>query len=174
MLSYRSLCLLGFLGCVGGLAFALYLQHFKGFEPCPMCIFQRVAMAGAGLFFLIGALHNPKGGGRWAYAVLADLCAIAGVIIAARHVWLQGLPADQVPACGPTLDYLLGMLPVMEVVQMVLKGDGNCAKIDAQWLGLSLPMWTMITFIGLSFWAMLAAALPTIAERRAAASATRS
>lgn len=167
MPSYRTLSFLGFLACVSGLAFALYLQHFKGFEPCPMCIFQRVAMAGAGAFFLLGALHAPERGGRWVYAVLAGLCAIAGAIVAGRHVWLQGLPADQVPACGPTLDYLLGMLPVMEVVQMVLKGDGNCAKIDAQWLGLSLPMWTMIAFIGLSFWALMSAALPMLAERRA-------
>ncbi|MCC2655093.1 MAG: disulfide bond formation protein [Panacagrimonas sp.] len=164
--SYRLLSFLGFLGCVGGLAFALYLQHFKGFEPCPMCIFQRVAMAAAGAFFLLGAIHGPKGGGRWVYASLAGLGAIGGALIAARHVWLQNLPADQVPACGPTLDYLLGMLPVMEVVQMVLKGDGNCAKIDAQWLGLSLPTWTLVAFIALILWALLTVVLPKMAQRR--------
>lgn len=169
MPSYRQLSFLGFLACVAGLAFALYLQHFKGFDPCPMCIFQRVAMAGAGLAFLLGALHNPKSWGRWIYAALADVAAVIGALIAGRHVWLQGLPADQVPACGPTLDYLLGMMPVMEVVQMVLKGDGNCAKIDAAWLGLSLPMWTLIAFAGLSFWAILSVLLPLILERRTAA-----
>lgn len=168
MHSYRLLSFLGFLGCVGGLAFALYLQHFKGFEPCPMCIFQRVAMAVAGLFFLLGALHGPKGGGRWVYSGLAGLGAIGGALIAARHVWLQNLPADQVPACGPTLDYLLQEmgLPVLEVVQMILKGDGNCAKIDAQWLGLSLPTWTMIAFIGLLVWAVLTVVLPRNAPSR--------
>ena len=166
MSSFRQLSFLGFLACVGGLAFALYLQHFKGFEPCPMCIFQRVAMAGAGIAFLLGAIHNPKTWGRWVYAGLADLAAIIGALIAGRHVWLQSLPADQVPACGPTLDYLMGMLPVMEVVQMVLKGDGNCAKIDAAWLGLSLPGWTLVAFIGLSFWAVLTALLPLVFERR--------
>lgn len=164
--SYRNLSLLGFLACVGGLAFALYLQHFRGYDPCPMCIFQRVAMAAAGLFFLLGAIHAPTGGGRWVYAGLADLAAISGALIAGRHVWLQNLPADQVPACGPTLDYLLGMLPVMEVVQMVLKGDGNCAKIDAAWLGLSLPLWTLIAFVGLSLWAMLTVMLPIVLQRR--------
>lgn len=174
MLSYRSLCLLGFLGCVGGLAFALYLQHFQGYEPCPMCIFQRVAMLAAGLFFLVGALHNPAGGARWFYAVMADLAAIVGALIAGRHVWLQNLPPDQVPACGPTLDYLLQEmgLPVFEVVQMILKGDGNCAKIDAQWLGLSLPLWTMIAFIALSLWAMLTVVLPMILQRRGAVSSS--
>ncbi len=130
-----------------------------------MCIFQRVAMAGAGLAFLVGALHNPPGAGRWVYAALADLCATAGALIAGRHVWLQSLPEDQVPACGPTLDYLMDMLPVMEVIQMVLKGDGNCAKIDAAWLGLSLPAWTLIAFIGLGLWAILSALLPHIASR---------
>jgi disulfide bond formation protein DsbB len=154
-MSFRKLSIVGFLACIGGLAFALYLQHFQGYEPCPMCIFQRVAMLGAALFFLLGALHGPQHGGRWVYAGLASLAAIGGALIAARHVWLQSLPADQVPACGPTLDYLLGILPVMEVVTLVLKGDGNCAKIDAQWLGLSLPLWTMIAFIGLSIYALL-------------------
>ncbi|HEY0975550.1 MAG TPA: disulfide bond formation protein B [Solimonas sp.] len=165
-LNFRVLSLVGFLGCVFGLAFALYLQHFKGYEPCPMCIFQRVAMAAAGVFFLIGALHAPRGGGRWAYAVLALLASAVGAAIAWRHVWLQGLPPDQVPACGPTLDYLLGMLPVMEVVQMVLKGDGNCAKIDAQWLGISLPGWTLISFAGFGLYAL---AMPLLAKRADAA-----
>ena len=166
MPSFRALFFLGFLACLVGLAFALYLQHFHGLEPCPMCIFQRVAMAGAGLMFLLGALHNPPGGGRWVYAGLADLCATAGAFIAGRHVWLQSLPEDQVPACGPTLDYLLELLPVMEVIQMVLKGDGNCAKIDAALLGLSLPAWTLIAFIGLGTWAILAVLVPHMARRK--------
>lgn len=167
MVSYRSLSFLGFLACVGGLAFALWLEHYRGFDPCPMCIFQRVAMLAAGLFFLLGALHNPSGNGRWFYAGFADLAAIVGALIAGRHVWLQSLPPDQVPACGPSLAYLLEDmgLPLMEVVQMILKGDGNCAKIDAQWLGLSLPLWTMIAFIALSLWAMLTVILPLILQR---------
>lgn len=162
VLNFRVLSLGGFLACVVGLAFALYLQHFKGYEPCPMCIFQRVAMAGAGVFFLLGALHGPRAGGRWVYGLLAALASAGGAAIAGRHVWLQSLPADQVPACGPTLDYLLGMLPVMEVVTMVLKGDGNCAKIDAAWLGLSLPTWTLVTFVGFTLYAL---ALPLLARR---------
>jgi disulfide bond formation protein DsbB len=165
-LNFRVLSLVGFLGCVFGLAFALYLQHFKGYEPCPMCIFQRVAMLGAGIAFLLGAVHGPKAGGRWVYAVLALLASAVGAAIAWRHVWLQGLPPDQVPACGPTLDYLMQMLPVMEVVQMVLKGDGNCAKIDAQWLGVSLPGWTLISFVGFGLYAL---ALPLLAKRFEAA-----
>lgn len=160
-INFRVLSFLGFLACVIGMAFALYLEHYKGYEPCPMCIFQRVAMISAGLFFLVGALHAPKANGRWAYAALADLAAMIGALIAARHVWLQGLPEDQRPACGPTLDYLMDMLPLKEVVTFVLNGDGNCAKIDAQWLGLSLPAWTMVAFIALAVYASL---LPILAK----------
>lgn len=162
--SFRLLSFLGFLACAAGLAFALYLEHYKGYEPCPMCIFQRIAMAAAGVVFLLGAVHGPRSRAQWAYGVLAALAALAGALIAWRHVWLQGLPPDQVPACGPTLDYLLGLFSWAEVVQMVLRGDGNCAKIDAQFLGLSLPFWTMLSFFALAAYAL---ALPLVSRRRA-------
>jgi len=163
MASYRTLNLLGFAGCIGGLLFAiLFLQQALGYEPCPMCIFQRVAMLATGLLFLLAALHAPRGGGRWVYALLTLLAAGAGAGIAGRHVWLQSLPADQVPACGPTLDYLMDMFPLREVVTIILKGDGNCARIDAQWLGVSLPGWTLVAFVVLAVWAL---ATPLLARR---------
>ena len=165
MRNFRLLSLAGFLACVLGMAFALFLEHFRGYEPCPMCIFQRVAMIAAGLFFLGGAVHGPRAWGRWVWSSLAGISALLGSGIAARHVWLQSLPPDQVPACGPTLDYLLDFMPLTEVVATILKGDGNCAIIDAQWLGISLPGWTLLAFIGLS---VLALAAPLLAERRGA------
>jgi disulfide bond formation protein DsbB len=164
-LPFRALCALGFAACAFAMAFALYLEHFKGYEPCPMCIFQRVAMVATALVFLVGALHGPQTAGRWTYAGLAALTAGGGAAIAARHVWLQHLPADQVPACGPTLKYLLDILPFTEVVAKVLRGDANCAKIDAEWLGLALPTWTLVAFIGLALYALAAPAL----ARKAAA-----
>lgn len=155
-LSFRQLFALGFLACAFAMAFALYLQYVKGQEPCPLCVLQRVAMIGTGLFFLIGALHGPAARGRWVYAGLTGTAALIGVAIAARHVWLQSLPPDQVPACGPTLDYLLDVLPLREVLTTVLRGDADCAKIGAQWLGLSLPWWTLMAFSGLALYAALA------------------
>ncbi len=138
------------------MAFALYLEHFRGLEPCPLCVFQRVAMIAAGLVFLAGAVHAPRAGGRWAYAIAAAVAAGAGVGLAARHVWLQGLPPDQVPACGPTLDYLMDMLPFRDVVETVLKGDGECAKITGSWLGISIPGWTLLAFGGMTLYALAA------------------
>ena len=164
-LSFRQLFALGFLGCAAGMVVALYLEHVVGLQPCPLCIFQRVAMIATGAVFLAGALHGPAGRGRWAYAGLAAVTAAAGIGLAWRQVWLQSLPPDQVPACGPTLDYLLGMLPFQDVVQTVLKGDGECAKINGVFLGVSLPGWTLVAFIGMALYALAA---PILARREIA------
>jgi protein dithiol:quinone oxidoreductase len=161
--SFRQWFAPGFLACAGGMAFVLYLEHYAHLEPCPMCVFQRVAMVTAGLAFLAGLLHAPRGAlGRWIYSGLAALASACGAGIAARHVWLQNLPPDQVPACGPTLEYLMGMLPFTEVVSTILRGDGNCAVIDWSFLGLSLPGWALVAFAGLT---LLALAAPLAARK---------
>jgi disulfide bond formation protein DsbB len=162
-LSFRQLFALGALACVGGMAFVvLYIQLVLGLEPCPMCVFQRVAMVATAIVFVAGAIHAPRARGRWAYAALATLTAGAGAGIAARHVWLQGLPPDQVPACGPTLDYLMDVLPFSEVITTILRGDGNCAVIDWSFLGLSLPGWALVAFAGL---VLIALAAPLVARK---------
>lgn len=150
------------------MGFALYLEHFQGLEPCPMCVFQRVAMIFTGLMFLLAAIHGPRGRGQWVWSGLAGLGGAAGLGVAARHVWLQSLPPDQVPACGPALDYLVDVMPMWEVVQTILRGDGNCAVIDASFAGLSLPFWTGIGFFLLMDWAMMAALGAHLLRRRQA------
>ena len=128
---------------------ALYLQHYQGLEPCPLCVFQRVAVIGVGVMALIAAVHGPQAWGQRVYAGVMALSAVAGVVVAGRHVWLQHLPADQVPSCGPGLDFWIAALPWQQVVQQVFQGSGECAKVDWTLLGLSLPMWTLMLFVGL-------------------------
>lgn len=163
---YRGWMLAGAVICAGAMGFALYLQYVEGLEPCPMCVFQRVAMIACGVIMLLAAVVGPQGWGRWAYAVAAAMAAGAGGGVAARHVWLQSLPPDQVPACGPALDYLMDVMPVFEVVQTVLRGDGNCAIIDWSFLGLSLPGWTLVGFVALALWSLAA---PPVSRWRAQA-----
>lgn len=150
LLRPRVINTLAFLATVVAMLFALYLQHYQHLEPCPLCIFQRVAVMFAGLFFLLAAIHNPASTGQRVYAALGGLGSIGGALIAGRHVWLQHLPADQVPACGPGLDYMLDVFPFQEVIATVLHGSGECAVVDWHWLGLSLPGWTLLMFLGLS------------------------
>lgn len=155
-MSYRSFAEIGCLAAFGALGFAYVLEYGFGLEPCPLCILQRVAMFATGVVFLAAVLHAPAGrAGRWSYGLLAILAAGAGAGIAGRHVWLQSLPADQVPACGPGLDYLLDVLPWREVLATVLRGDASCAAVDAAFLGLSLPAWTLLGFLALAAWALV-------------------
>jgi disulfide bond formation protein DsbB len=165
-ITIRWLYALGAGACAFAMAFAaIYVQRVLGLEPCPLCMVQRAAMIGTGAVFLIAAVLAPAGPrGRWALSGLAALVALAGAGVAARHVWLQNLPPDQVPACGPTIEYLLQMMPLTEVLTTLLRGDGNCALIDAQWLGISLPGWTLVAFVGLALYAL---SVPLIARKEA-------
>ncbi len=156
--SFRVQFFAGFLACTALIAYALYTQHFQGLMPCPLCTFQRGAFLLLGLVFLLGALHAPKGRtGRAAYGLLALLPAVAGVVIAGRHVWLQSLPADKVPACGPDLSFMMEAFPLAEVVRKVFTGSGECAEVDWTFLGLAMPAWSLICFVLLGVWAIWAA-----------------
>lgn len=153
--SFRALCILGAIASAGLLAYALYVQHVLFIDPCPLCIFQRVAFAAFGLVCTVGALHGPATArGRVSYGLAAAAAAGAGAAVAARHVWLQNLPADEVPSCGPGLNYMLDSFPVFEVFTKVLQGSGECAEVDWAFAGLSMPTWTLVCFL-----VMLAAAL---------------
>jgi disulfide bond formation protein DsbB len=108
-----------------------------------------MAVIGIGVFFLIAALHKPQHLGRRIYAVLIGLIAIGGASVAGRHVWLQNLPPEEVPTCGPGFDYIIESFPLAEALSMIFRGSGECAEIHWQFLGLSMPGWTLIWFVGL-------------------------
>lgn len=155
--TFRRHFLLGFIVCVGLLGYALYTQFHGGLLPCPLCIFQRIAFAVLGLIFLIGGLHAPiQAVGRRIYTVFAVVASAVGIAIAGNHVRLQHLPPDQVPACGPGLDYMLEALPITGVIRKVMTGSGECANVDWSLLGLSMPAWSLVCFIGLGVWAVYA------------------
>ena len=144
MITYRTLCLSGFLTCAALIATALYFQYVENLEPCPLCIFQRVAFICLGVVFLAGFLHNPAGWGRKAYSGLALLVGLTGAGIAARHIWLQNLPADQAPECGPGLDFMLQAMPFTKMLATVLQGSGECAETLWTLFGISMPGWSLI------------------------------
>jgi protein dithiol:quinone oxidoreductase len=145
----RVLNFAGFLICSGLMGYALYAQYQLVREPCPLCILQRFAIIGLGILFLISGLHNSSGAVRYVYAALMAIAMVLGSMVAGRHVWLQMIPEDQVPACGPGLDYMWENFPLADVINMVFKGSGECATIDWQFLGLSMPAWVLIAILGL-------------------------
>lgn len=146
-LNSRDCFFLGFWGCVGLLSAGYYFQFVMKLEPCPLCISQRIAIFLAGLCFLTAAFHNPGLTGTRRYAILGTVIALCGGAISARHVWIQHLPPDKVPECGPGLDYVLKNFPLSETVKLMLSGTGDCAEVTWRFMGLSMPTWTLIAFL---------------------------
>lgn len=146
----RIIFLIVFLGCAFLMGVALYMEHAMGLEPCPLCIMQRVMVIATALVALVAAIHGPGIMGIRIYGGLSIVTAAIGGGISSRQLWLQSLPEDQIPACGPGLDYLMDVFPLTEVLTMVLSGDGTCAEVVWEFLGISIPGWTLIGFIGLA------------------------
>lgn len=145
--SYRIINLAQAVGSAGLIVIAIaYFQNFLGLEPCYLCVTQRVFVIAIGIICGIAALHNPpRQGQRW-YAGASFLAAAVGAYFSGKQLWLQSLPEDQVPACGVPVDYLFDSFSASEAIGMLLRGDGNCAEIQWQLLGLSMPGWVMIAF----------------------------
>lgn len=135
---------------------ALYLQYVLRQDPCPLCMVQRVIFIAIGVLFFIAALHNAKRAGAKVYSVLIAFVALGGVGVASRHIWIQHLPADQVPACGPGLDFMLKHFPMSEVWQELMHGSGECAAKGWTFLTLGIPEWSLVWFVLLGVLAILA------------------
>ena len=144
---YQPWYAIGFVVCVLLMLAALYFQYILGLAPCPLCMFQRVFVVAIGVLCLIGIVHKPGLRAHRIYACLIALFALCGAGIAGRQVWLQSLPADQVPECGPDLEFMLQAFPLTEIITTVLSGSGECAEIQWSFLGLSMPTWMLVIFI---------------------------
>jgi len=146
--------LLGFVACVCLLAYAYYAEFVMHLEPCPLCIFQRIGIFVLGVIFLVATLHDPAAFGRRVYAALLTLAALATIGVAARHLYIQSLPPDAVPACGASLNFMLKVFSLSDVLVKVLTGSGECAKVTWEFLGLAMPAWVLISALLLGAWGL--------------------
>ncbi len=147
----RTAFILSALLCASLLGYAYYSQFVTNLEPCPLCILQRVGYIGLFAVSVIAAIHNPAPKARRVYGVLAMLAIALGIGTAGRHVWIQHLPPDQVPACGPGLFYMMDTLPIATALKKAFIGTGECAKVDWTFLGLSMPEWNLGIYVVLFF-----------------------
>jgi len=135
-----------FIVCTSLLGFGLYLEHVVGLEPCPLCVFQRVAFIVIALLALIGAIHNPQKLFERIYTGLMLIASLCGAGIAGRQIWLQHLPEDKVPECGPGLEYMLDTFPFTDALRMILSGSGECAEVQWTFLSFSIAEWSIVCF----------------------------
>lgn len=150
MAQRRVLNLAGGVICLALLGYALYAQYALGLEPCPLCIFQRISILALAVIFLAAALQNPRGGGRYVYAALVALAALATIALATRHLYIQSQPPGTVASCGAPLGVMLKYSPLTEVIRKVLTGGGECSEINWRFAGLAMPAWVLIAalFLG--------------------------
>ena len=135
------------------LGFGYILEYFYGQDPCPLCLVQRAFYYGVLLVFAVAALHSPGKTGHVLYCVAGALFALGGLGVALRHVWLQHLPADQVPACGPDLFFMLENFPLGRMFEKLFMGSGQCAEVTWRFLGLSIAEWSLAWFAALALYA---------------------
>ena len=128
------------------IGYAAYSIKILGLEACTLCITQQFFYCVIGVTSFVAFLHNPLGPLVRLYSGFIFLCATAGAWIAGRQVWLQSLPEDEVPLCGPPLEYIIDVFPFADVLNALFMGDGNCAEIPWQFLGLSMAGWSFIWF----------------------------
>ncbi len=115
-------------------------------NPCPLCILQRIALMWVFGWSAIAIWHSPSRFGVRVYSSLIFWGASLGLLAAIRQVYLQHLPPDQVPACGPSFLYLIQVAPTSKLLSSIFQGSGECAAVDGRLIGLSLAEWSLIIF----------------------------
>ena len=154
----RTGAALGAAACAALLAYGYYLQYVQGLEPCPLCMVQRGFFYVVMALFILAALHAPGRIGASIYSGLIVLLAAGGAAAAGRQVWLQHLPPDKVPQCGPDLFFMLENFPLGRTWEKLFYGTGECAAVDWKFLGLSIAGWALVWFIALAVYALWLAA----------------
>ena len=138
---HRGLLALALVGAmVGG---AQFMEHVLGLDPCPLCLMQRLWTIFAGVAILLGLAHPRRNG----YPIVALVCAAIGAVFSLRQLWLQHLPADEVPACTPDMAYMIDAFPMSDILRAMTYGTGNCAQVTWSLLGISIAGWALVGFV---------------------------
>lgn len=154
-LNARNLSWLLLAFCLFLLGTSYLLQYGFHLKPCPLCLIDRGLIILIVFFLMLACYHQPRMLGWRIYSAMVLVLATGGILVTGRHLWLLQLPANQAPACGPGIKYLLQNLPFTQAIEELLLGSGECAQQKGGFLGLSLPGWTMIAFITVVIGALL-------------------
>lgn len=148
-MSIRPAFSLNFLITAFIIATAFIFQYILLLSPCPLCILQLIIVVTLSAIFIVGMLHNPKQTlVRRLYGQIVATASLAGIAIAARHIWLQHLPKDQSVECGEGLNYWISILSPSEVIEKIFAGAGDCVEVSWRFAGFSIPEWNIVLFTG--------------------------
>lgn len=127
---------------------SVYFQVVDGIMPCPLCILQRFTFGILGLLFLLGMFACKKTCFRMAINTLCGLTALLGMGLAGRQVWLQHFPSADTSECGVSLQYMMQVLPINEVIQKIFTGSAECTQRGWEFLNMNMAEWALICFSG--------------------------
>ena len=131
------------------LAVAFYMEYQMGLEPCPLCMLQRIAFFCVGVMSLLSALTGSVKV-RKACAWVVTVLSLIGAALAIRHLYLQSLPSDELPACLPGLSYMSRGVSMAGNYAGDDHGDRECGEVHWTLFGISIPGWTLLAFIGMA------------------------
>lgn len=146
-MSSRTCALLNVILGLSAVAGAFYIEYALGQAPCDLCMLQRLVVYAIIFVGMIIVLFKPRRFISRALQSINTLFALAGVGLAGRHLYLQSLPEELKPSCGPGWDYLVQHAPFLQVLESVIRGSGECAQVQGLFFGYSLPFWTFLLFV---------------------------
>jgi protein dithiol:quinone oxidoreductase len=161
----RTLLLACIAVCIGVMGYALYLQHALDMAPCPWCVIQRYVFVLVALLCVEAYVCANKPSILKVSSGAALFAALAGAGVAAYHLWLKAHPSQ---SCGiDPLETSLNKIWPAQLLPQVFYADGMCSTPLPPVLGLSIPQWSLLTFLA------LALALTAVLFRRGPHSGTR-
>lgn len=138
-----------FLANLFALLSALGIEHWLHVEPCPLCILQRIIVLAMIVVSLIsfGLAYRHRILEIFCHAVMT-LLLLSNLSVSARYIWIQHLPlAEAPPACGASVEYLMQIMPWLDLLKMILTGSGECQKISFAIFNISFATWTSAYFL---------------------------
>lgn len=145
-MSTRVIYLLGLFSIIVLIAISLYLQFEVGIMPCPLCSLQRVTFGVLGIVLLVGLFVAHRFIGRILINSAIIILSLLGMGLAGRQIWLQHFPQAADGECGVSLQYMLQVLPLNEVMQKVFAGSAECTQIGWEFIHLNMAEWAFLWF----------------------------
>jgi disulfide bond formation protein DsbB len=138
-----------FLGNLFALLFAIGIEYWFHVEPCPLCILQRMIalalMVASLCFFAIAYRHKLI---ALTCHTVTTVLLFCNLMVSARYIWIQHLPPGEAPpACGASVEYLMQIMPWLDLLKMILSGSGECHKVTFSIVGVSFATWTGLYFL---------------------------
>ena len=132
---------------------SFYFQYIVGLAPCALCIIQRGLMIALLVLFFRGIFTQISQ--QRLLNIIIFITAILGVFVAGRQTYLQYWAPADVISCGPSLSFVWNYLSWTESLMYLFNGAGSCSEVQWQLMGISMPAWVLLFFLGFAVLAFI-------------------